>query len=123
MSASEPSGLRLPLRSYPSVTPCKLHADSDRCQGRAAGCLTGGLALTSAPIIAALPSQLIEDPWPEYRDELTAMAVGPAERWDAAAGRAFPPGDDCARRLRASPTRSSSTASRRHRGAQLRSVD
>ena len=40
------------------------------------------------PIIAALTRQLIEDLWVEYRDELTAMAVGPAGRvatllWDA----------------------------------------
>jgi tungstate transport system permease protein len=40
------------------------------------------------PIIAALTRQLIEDLWAEYRDELTAMAVGPAGRvatllWDA----------------------------------------
>jgi tungstate transport system permease protein len=40
------------------------------------------------PIIAALARQLIEDLWAEYRDELTAMAVGPAGRvatllWDA----------------------------------------
>jgi tungstate transport system permease protein len=41
-----------------------------------------------APIIAALTRQLIEDLWVEYRDELTAMAIGPARRvatllWDA----------------------------------------
>jgi tungstate transport system permease protein len=41
-----------------------------------------------APIIAALVRQLIEDLWAEYRDELTAMAIGPAARvatllWDA----------------------------------------
>jgi tungstate transport system permease protein len=40
------------------------------------------------PIIAALTRQLIEDLWAEYRDELTAMAIGPARRvatllWDA----------------------------------------
>jgi tungstate transport system permease protein len=40
------------------------------------------------PIIAALARQLVEDLWAEYRDELTAMAVGPASRvatllWDA----------------------------------------
>jgi tungstate transport system permease protein len=40
------------------------------------------------PIIAALARQTIEDLWAEYRDELTAMNVGPAERvatliWDA----------------------------------------
>ncbi len=40
------------------------------------------------PIIAALTRQLIEDLWTEYRDELTAMAIGPAARvatllWDA----------------------------------------
>jgi tungstate transport system permease protein len=40
------------------------------------------------PIIAALTRQLIEDLWVEYRDELTAMAIGPAQRvatllWDA----------------------------------------
>ena len=41
-----------------------------------------------APIIAALSRQTIEDLWLEYRDELTAMNVGPLGRvatliWDA----------------------------------------
>ena len=41
-----------------------------------------------APIIAALTRQTIEDLWLEYRDELTAMNIGPAGRvatliWDA----------------------------------------
>lgn len=41
-----------------------------------------------APIIAALARQTIEDLWTEYRDELTAMNVGPARRvvtliWEA----------------------------------------
>ncbi|MCL4766575.1 MAG: ABC transporter permease [Hyphomicrobiaceae bacterium] len=41
-----------------------------------------------APIIAALSRQVIEDLWAEYRDELTAMEVGPLARvkallWDA----------------------------------------
>lgn len=41
-----------------------------------------------APIIAALTRQTIEDLWVEYRDELTAMNVGPLGRvatliWDA----------------------------------------
>ena len=40
------------------------------------------------PIIAALTRQTIEDFWDEYRDELTAMRVGPSRRvvtllWDA----------------------------------------
>lgn len=40
------------------------------------------------PIIAALTRQTIEDYWSEYRDELTAMNIGPAGRaatlvWDA----------------------------------------
>ena len=40
------------------------------------------------PIIAALSRQTIEDLWAEYRDELTAMRIGPWERvktllWDA----------------------------------------
>ena len=40
------------------------------------------------PIIAALTRQTIEDLWVEYRDELTAMNVGPLGRvatliWDA----------------------------------------
>lgn len=40
------------------------------------------------PIIAAITRQTIEDLWIEYRDELTAMNVGPASRvaaliWDA----------------------------------------
>jgi tungstate transport system permease protein len=40
------------------------------------------------PIIAELARQTIEDLWVEYRDELTAMEVGPARRiatliWDA----------------------------------------
>ena len=41
-----------------------------------------------APIMAALSRQTIEDLWAEYREELTAMNVGPARRiatliWDA----------------------------------------
>ena len=41
-----------------------------------------------APIIAALTRQVVEDLWAEYRDELTAMEVGPLARvsallWDA----------------------------------------
>ena len=41
-----------------------------------------------APIIAALTRQTIEDLWIEYRDELTAMNIGPVGRvatliWDA----------------------------------------
>src|SRR5215475_12060984 len=45
-------------------------------------------ALLVLPIIAALTRQTIEDLWVEYRDELTAMGVGPAARvatllWDA----------------------------------------
>jgi tungstate transport system permease protein len=44
--------------------------------------------LLVAPIIAALSRQTIEDLWVEYRDELTAMNVGPLGRvatliWDA----------------------------------------
>src|SRR5215472_91676 len=45
-------------------------------------------AILIAPIIAALSRQTIEDLWVEYRDELSAMDVGPARRvatllWDA----------------------------------------
>jgi tungstate transport system permease protein len=45
-------------------------------------------AILILPIIAALSRQTIEDLWVEYRDELTAMDVGPAGRvatllWDA----------------------------------------
>jgi tungstate transport system permease protein len=45
-------------------------------------------AVLITPIVAALTRQLIEDLWAEYRDELTAMAIGPAQRvatllWDA----------------------------------------
>jgi len=45
-------------------------------------------ALLVMPIIAALTRQTIEDLWAEYRDELTAMRVGPFGRvttllWDA----------------------------------------
>jgi tungstate transport system permease protein len=45
-------------------------------------------ALLVIPIIAALTRQTIEDLWLEYRDELTAMRVGPLPRiatliWDA----------------------------------------
>jgi tungstate transport system permease protein len=45
-------------------------------------------ALLVMPIIAALTRQTIEDLWIEYRDELTAMRVGPFARiltliWDA----------------------------------------
>ena len=45
-------------------------------------------ALLVLPIIAALARQTIEDLWLEYRDELTAMRIGPMGRvttllWDA----------------------------------------
>jgi len=45
-------------------------------------------ALLVTPIIAALARQTIEDLWHEYRDELTAMNVGPTGRmatllWDS----------------------------------------
>ena len=45
-------------------------------------------AVLVVPIIAALTRQTVEDLWAEYRDELTAMGVGPAGRvatllWDA----------------------------------------
>ena len=45
-------------------------------------------ALLITPIIAALTRQVIEDLWTEYRDELTAMEIGPLGRvmallWDA----------------------------------------
>jgi tungstate transport system permease protein len=45
-------------------------------------------AVLVMPIIAALTRQTIEDLWAEYRDELTAMRVGPLKRistllWDA----------------------------------------
>jgi tungstate transport system permease protein len=45
-------------------------------------------AVLITPIIAALTRQVIEDLWAEYRDELTAMELGPLARvqallWDA----------------------------------------
>ena len=45
-------------------------------------------AILVTPIIAALARQTIEDLWNEYRDELTAMDIGPLRRvatllWDA----------------------------------------
>jgi tungstate transport system permease protein len=45
-------------------------------------------AVLITPIIAALTRQVIEDLWAEYRDEFTAMQVGPVQRiqavlWDA----------------------------------------
>ena len=45
-------------------------------------------AILITPVIAALTRQVIEDLWAEYRDELTAMEVGPLQRvttllWDA----------------------------------------
>ncbi len=45
-------------------------------------------ALLVMPILAALTRQTIEDLWAEYRDELTAMRIGPLARvmtllWDA----------------------------------------
>jgi tungstate transport system permease protein len=45
-------------------------------------------ALLVMPIIAALTRQTIEDLWTEYREELNALRVGPAQRvatllWDA----------------------------------------
>jgi tungstate transport system permease protein len=40
-------------------------------------------AVLIAPIIAALTRQVIEDFWAEYRDEFTAMQVGPWQRMQA----------------------------------------
>jgi tungstate transport system permease protein len=45
-------------------------------------------AVLITPIIAALTRQVVEDLWAEYREELIAMGVGPADRvgtllWDA----------------------------------------
>jgi tungstate transport system permease protein len=40
-------------------------------------------AVLITPIIAALTRQVIEDVWVEYRDELTAMQVGPLARMQA----------------------------------------
>jgi tungstate transport system permease protein len=45
-------------------------------------------AILVAPIVAALTRQTVEDLWVDYRDEFTAMGVGPARRiaallWDA----------------------------------------
>ncbi|HTE81366.1 MAG TPA: ABC transporter permease, partial [Reyranella sp.] len=45
-------------------------------------------AILVTPIIAALSRQTIEDLWLEYRDELTALEIGPLRRvatlvWDA----------------------------------------
>jgi tungstate transport system permease protein len=45
-------------------------------------------AMLVMPIIAALTRQTVEDLWVEYRDEMTAMRIGPAGRvaallWDA----------------------------------------
>jgi tungstate transport system permease protein len=45
-------------------------------------------AVLITPIIAALTRQVVEDLWAEYREELLAMEVGPADRvgtllWDA----------------------------------------
>jgi tungstate transport system permease protein len=45
-------------------------------------------AVLVTPIVAALTRQTVEDLWVEYRDELTAMRVGPVGRvatllWDA----------------------------------------
>jgi tungstate transport system permease protein len=45
-------------------------------------------AVLITPIIAALTRQVVEDLWGEYRDEFTAMQVGPLQRvqallWDA----------------------------------------
>lgn len=45
-------------------------------------------AVLITPIVAALARQVVEDLWAEYRDELTAMDVGPWQRvttllWDA----------------------------------------
>jgi tungstate transport system permease protein len=47
-----------------------------------------GQTILIAPILAALTRQVVEDLWAEYRDELTAMNVGPlatvaALLWDA----------------------------------------
>jgi tungstate transport system permease protein len=52
------------------------------------GAMIVAQAVLVFPFIAALTRQTIEDLWAEYRDELTAMRVGPARRvstllWDA----------------------------------------
>ena len=65
-------------------------------QGFLVGCVAAEAILVApvdlaelvAPIIAALSRQTIEDLWLEYRDELTALEVGPLHRiatlvWDA----------------------------------------
>ncbi len=53
-----------------------------------------------APIIAALTRQTIEDLWIEYRDELTAMNIGPGRpSGDADLGRALQPGHRAACRF------------------------
>jgi tungstate transport system permease protein len=50
--------------------------------------MTLAQAVLVTPIIAALTRQTVEDLWVEYRNEMTAMQVGPASRvaallWDA----------------------------------------
>jgi len=52
------------------------------------GAMIVAQAVLITPIIAALTRQVVEDLWAEYRDELTAMQLGPAGRvgallWDA----------------------------------------
>jgi tungstate transport system permease protein len=52
------------------------------------GAMIAAQTVLVAPIIAALTRQTIEDLWLEYRDELTAMNLGPVSRaaaliWDA----------------------------------------
>jgi tungstate transport system permease protein len=52
------------------------------------GAMIAAQTVLVAPIIAALTRQTIEDLWIEYRDELTAMNLGPVSRaaaliWDA----------------------------------------
>jgi tungstate transport system permease protein len=53
-----------------------------------AGAMIIAQTVLVTPIIAALTRQTIEDLWIEYRDELTAMNLGPLDRvtaliWDA----------------------------------------
>jgi tungstate transport system permease protein len=58
------------------------------------------------PIIAALARQTIEDLWSEYRDELTAMNIGPVRAGcDVDMGRALQPVHGVAGRLSDAPRR------------------
>ncbi len=88
--------------ALPCICCCRARARSARsasCSRRSA--MIVAQALLVMPIIAALTRQTDRGLWAEYREELTALRVGPrAARRDADLGRALLARHHAARRLR-----------------------